>query len=565
LIKLRLAAVILAWLSTLLVVAWLVLAGREDALERGQRSTAAFAALVEQKVAGAMRAVHLTLASIDDAYDLRHPSRNDPAFQRLMARRLSDLPAVRAIFIIGADGRLIQDTDYPSTPDVSLADRAYFRGYAEERRPYPRPDARPEREEFSKPMAIWPPMESRSGAGWFVPVTLALAGADAFDGVIVAALEAAKVAEHFRSLDLGGDYLVALFHSDSTLIASHPPVASPGTRFPHLQIFQRLPAPRGTFWTDRSLSEGKRAVSYRVVGDLPLVVHVSRGRDDILEVWSRTATGAAVAMALLTAYLWWLIARLTRDRARRERMRERRMQAEKMEALGRFTGGIAHDFANLLSIVSLNAAALREGADPGAREHALGMIERTVQEGMRTIDRLLSFARRKPLDVRPMCLKGWLDAARPLLVQAAGPRVALAIEAPAELPWVLCDGAELDMALVNLVVNARDAMSGSGRIDLRVFVCEHETDLPKTFTGKPAPYVCIAVQDNGPGMTDEVRRRALEPFYTTKGNAGTGLGLSQVYGFVRQLGGHLTLDPAPGGGTVVHLYLPIVKEPPQAP
>jgi signal transduction histidine kinase len=115
------------------------------------------------------------------------------------------------------------------------------------------------------------------------------------------------------------------------------------------------------------------------------------------------------------------------------------------------------------------------------------------------------------------------------------------------------------------VVNARDAMSGSGRIDLRVFVCEHETDLPKTFTGKPAPYVCIAVQDNGPGMTDEVRRRALEPFYTTKGNAGTGLGLSQVYGFVRQLGGHLTLDPAPGGGTVVHLYLPIVKEPPQAP
>jgi hypothetical protein len=92
LLKLRLAAVLLAWLSTLLVVAWLVLAGREDALERGQRSTAAFAALVEQKVSGAMRAVHLTLASIDDAYDLRRPAANDPAFQRMMARRLADLP-----------------------------------------------------------------------------------------------------------------------------------------------------------------------------------------------------------------------------------------------------------------------------------------------------------------------------------------------------------------------------------------------------------------------------------------------------------------------------------------
>jgi two-component system NtrC family sensor kinase len=114
------------------------------------------------------------------------------------------------------------------------------------------------------------------------------------------------------------------------------------------------------------------------------------------------------------------------------------------------------------------------------------------------------------------------------------------------------------MAVVNLVINARDAMAGAGRIGIRCFVCEDEGELPRPVKAKPETFVCIAVQDNGPGMTDEVRRRALEPFYTTKGKAGTGLGLPQVYGFVRQLGGYLTIDPAPGGGTVVHLYLPIV-------
>jgi two-component system NtrC family sensor kinase len=545
-LSLRLAAVILAWLATLSVVAWLVVAGREVALDRGERSTSAFAALVEHKTAGNLESVRLTLAAIGDAYQLQPPpAKHDAKFQRMLTRRLHDLTSTRALFIIGRDGRLVHDTDHPATPEVSLADRPYFRAYLED-------DA--------QPYWIWPPVDCRSGTGWFLPVTQPLGRAAAFEGVVVAAVQADYFARQYRSVSLGDDYLVALFYVDGTLIASHPPAGDVGTRYASLPIFAEHSAQgSGTFWTRRSLVPGERVVSFRAVPELPLVVHVSRGKKDILASWRRTATGAGIAMGLLTLFIVWLIARLARDRARRERLRERRMQAEKLEALGQFTGGIAHDFANMLGIVALNTAVLRESAgDAAARQQALGVIDRTVQGGLKVVDRLLSFARRKPLAVAPMCLSAWLEAARAFLSQAAGPRVTVDIEAPGELPRVLCDSDALDMAVVNLVINARDAMAGAGRIGIRCFVCEDEGELPRPVKAKPETFVCIAVQDIGPGMTDEVRRRALEPFYTTKGKAGTGLGLPQVYGFVRQLGGYLTIDPAPGGGTVVHLYLPIV-------
>jgi signal transduction histidine kinase len=115
--------------------------------------------------------------------------------------------------------------------------------------------------------------------------------------------------------------------------------------------------------------------------------------------------------------------------------------------------------------------------------------------------------------------------------------------------------------VVNLVVNARDAMAGSGRITLRVYACDNDSGAPKAFAGSPARFVCVAVQDDGPGMTERVRRRALEPFYTTKGEAGTGLGLSQVYGFMQQAGGDLTIESEPGRGTTVHLFFRVASQP----
>ena len=203
---------------------------------------------------------------------------------------------------------------------------------------------------------------------------------------------------------------------------------------------------------------------------------------------------------------------------------------------------LAHDFANVLGIIALNTEALRAQGSHPAAEQALETMARAVRNGRDLTDRLLAFARRRPLAVRPVRLDQWLPAARALLVQAAGPRIALEVEAPALLPEVLCDTSQLDTALVNLVINARDAMSGAGRIRVHAYARDS--------------HVCLSVADEGPGMTDEVRRRALEPFYSTKGEAGTGLGLPQVYGFMRQLGGDLSIESAPGRGTRVVLRFP---------
>jgi signal transduction histidine kinase len=548
--KFSLAALLFAWLAALCVVAWLVFEGHAVAVERGERATAAFAAVVEQQTGRTFQAIRLTLGAVGDSHQLSpRPPNNDPEFQQMMVRRLTDIPFVRALFVVGPDGWIIHDTDYPRTPNVSLADRPYFRAHAQD---------------AHHPGTVWPPLQSRSGAGWFLPVTRPLGRFGNFEGVVAAAIQADHFEAQFGSIGLGVGDLVALFHVDGTLVAKHPRGRdNVGRNFSRLPIFSsQLPERSGTFWTDDSLAPGKRVVSYRVVENFPLVVHVSRSKHALLAEWRRTATAAAVGMVALTAFLAWFIARLVRDRARRARERERRAQAEKLEALGQLTAGITHDFGNMLHIVAINVEVLRQRApDAAVVTSALDAVERAVRDGMAMLERLMSFARRRPLALMRVHLDEWLEAARPLLEQAAGPLVTLRTEAKRPLPEVLCDAAQLDAAVVNLVVNARDAMAGSGRVTVRVYACDNDSGAPKALVGSPARFVCVAVQDDGPGMTERVRRRALEPFYTTKGEAGTGLGLSQVYGFMQQVGGDMTIDSEPGRGTTVHLFLRVASEP----
>ena len=528
----RAALLLSAWVAALAVVAWLVFEGRQVALERGERATAAFAALVEQQTVRTLQAVNLTLGAIGDAHQLSpRPAKHDPAFQRMMARRVADIPFVRAIFIVGQDGWVIHDTDYPATPRVSLADRPYIRAF---------------QQDPARGGGVWPPLLSRSGTGWFLPVARPLGRSGRFEGVAVAAVQTDQFREQFRGVGLPTDYMVALFYLDGTLVASFPGrLEDVGNRFAGLPM------------------AGERVVSDRVVQDWDLVVQVSGSKQGMLAEWRRTATAAAVAMLALTLFLAWQIARLGRDRARRERERQRRTQAEKLEALGQFTGGIAHDVGNVLSVMAMSVAVLRQrSSDPAATERALAVMERAVSSGTQMIERLLSFARRRPIEVKRVRLDTWLETARPLLAQGAGPRVTLSIDATPNLPEVLCDAGQLETAVLNLLVNARDAMDGSGRIDLRLFPCDDDSGSARASVDRPARFVCLAVQDSGRGMTEQVRRRAIEPFYTTKGDAGTGLGLSQVYGFMQQLGGNMSIDSAPDRGTTIHLFLPVAPEQP---
>ncbi|HEY0314996.1 MAG TPA: ATP-binding protein [Sphingomonas sp.] len=246
------------------------------------------------------------------------------------------------------------------------------------------------------------------------------------------------------------------------------------------------------------------------------------------------------------------------------------MQAQKMESLGQLTGGIAHDFNNLLTIIvgNLDIAGrrLRSGDIPRV-ERALAEAGEGASRAATLTQRLLAFARRQRLAPRAVDLTGLLADIRPLVERAASEAIAIEIVSERGAWPVEIDVNQLENAILNLAVNARDAMAeGGGMATLLISLGNARIDAAEAGRHDVAPgdYVRLTVADTGTGMTEEVRARAFEPFFTTKAiGRGTGLGLSQVHGFVRQSGGFVTIDTRPGEGTGVHLWLPRTQAVPE--
>jgi len=243
----------------------------------------------------------------------------------------------------------------------------------------------------------------------------------------------------------------------------------------------------------------------------------------------------------------------------RIRTEEQLSHAQRLEAVGQLTGGIAHDFNNLLTVVSANLQILED--DLAGRPEQLETIAialRAVGRGAELTRKLLAFARRQQLSPRACDSKELLEDVGGLLRRALGEAIDLHIVCPADMPHVFVDPGQLDAALVNLAINARDAMPRGGRLHISARVGAIESG-DATGDAKPGQYIVVAVRDTGFGMTPDVLARALEPFFTTKGQGkGSGLGLSMVYGFVTQSGGHLNIESRLGYGTNVELYLPVI-------
>jgi signal transduction histidine kinase/CheY-like chemotaxis protein len=243
------------------------------------------------------------------------------------------------------------------------------------------------------------------------------------------------------------------------------------------------------------------------------------------------------------------------------------MQAQKMESLGQLTGGIAHDFNNLLTIIvgNLDIAARRLRSGDTARvERALAEAGEGANRAATLTQRLLAFARRQRLAPRAVDPVRLLADIRPLVERVVSEAIEIEIVAERGVWTVEIDVNQLENAILNLAVNARDAMAGGGGgggggATLLIGIGNHHVEVAEASRhGVPVgDYVRLTVADTGIGMSEEVRARAFEPFFTTKGiGRGTGLGLSQVHGFVRQSGGFVTIETRPGEGTGVHLWLP---------
>ncbi len=245
---------------------------------------------------------------------------------------------------------------------------------------------------------------------------------------------------------------------------------------------------------------------------------------------------------------------------RREVAEEALRQSQKMEAVGRLTGGIAHDFNNHLTVISSNIELLQRRLPPDSS--ALNRLTEAAMAGVQRAatltHRLLAFSRQQPLEPEPLDVSRLVSNMSDLLRRTLGEHIAIETVLAGGLWQTRVDANQLENVLLNLAVNARDAMPAGGRLTIETA----NTQLDEAYAAAHAEvtagqYVMLAVTDTGTGMTPDVISKVFEPFFTTKPlGQGTGLGLSMVYGFVKQSGGHVAIYSEPGQGSTVKVYLP---------
>jgi len=250
---------------------------------------------------------------------------------------------------------------------------------------------------------------------------------------------------------------------------------------------------------------------------------------------------------------------------RQRRADEQLAHAHRLDAIGQLTGGVVYDFNNLLTVMSGSLQLLDTEVESEGGRELLASAQRSVARGAELTAKLLAFARRQRLLPQELDVPALLHDIGLVLRRTLGDQVQLRLQVAEGLPAAYVDAGQLEAALLNLVLNARDALLGGGEIVLAAD--QEQLEHPRAGTGLAAGgYLRLSVRDNGRGMSSETRARAMEPFFTTKGRErGSGLGLSMVYGFARQSGGGLEIDSRLGSGTEVRLYLPVARPPAVAP
>lgn len=298
------------------------------------------------------------------------------------------------------------------------------------------------------------------------------------------------------------------------------------------------------------LREAHAAIARRE-GRTPAVYRIRRFDGSV--IWCETT--ARVAMDQSTGAPWRIVA-VTRDITERHAFEQHLMQSQKMEALGRLASGIAHDFNNVLTVIAGHAEMLTACLDDGTmeRDHA-EFIRESAHRAATLTRQLLAFGRGSSRDLQPLDLNSSLLEVQPMLSRLIGGEITLSHELEPALLAVRCDPAAIEQILVNLAVNARDAMPAGGTLTFRTEnVDVNEGDCAGLAGGR---YVKLTVADTGVGMNSEIAARAFEPFFTTRDpDAGTGLGLSTVYSIMRRVGGAVTVETSPDAGARFRLLFP---------
>ena len=454
--------------------------------------------------------------------------------------------------MIGVDGFITQDTDR-DTPHRNLADRDYFQVHVNG------PD---------RGMFVGHPLISRSVDTWFIGLSRRVeTPAGGFAGVAAAAVDARYFESFYEDLGIRSGDVITLATRDGVLVARQPraddrvgePIVRDQSENPLTKALARDRG--GTFDTASGIDGRPRIFGYRAIDGRPLVVLVGLSQDRVLASWWQGVAVASAATLAVMAFGIFVVRLAMRHSRREEAARQRLDEAATLEALGRLTGGVAHDFNNLLQALTSTLRLLR--CSPAAAARAQGILAHglaAAERGRLLVAQLLRIAQWR--DVRPQevdvnALIGEMTA---LLRGAASPGARVELNLAEDLHRCRADPARLDAAILDLVVNAREALTpgreGEGVIRIATANCSGPVVLCDTRRLDPGRFIRVSVQDDGAGMPPEVRRHALEPFFSSKGESGPGIGLPQIHAFVRELGGDMQIESEPGAGTRVSLYLP---------
>jgi signal transduction histidine kinase len=468
-------------------------------------------------------------------------------------------PQLQGIWIFGPQGKPLASSRLHPVPQVDIRDRDYFRHHREGR----------------GGLYVSQLLVARITGEPFFDVSVARVEPDGRFGGVLSISLLGEYFERFHS-DLAADepgLAITMLRDDGTIFSRWPRLANAPPRLAaNSPVMSRIRegVTAGTVHGVSSIDGRERLLAFRKVGDYPIYLGTGMDTMEIRKRWL-DEMGWLAAFGLPPLLGLYLVARLALRRSRealesagqlqreteaRQRVEEALVQSQKLEALGRLTGGVAHDFNNALMVISNNLVLLKM-KHPQAAGSIADSMSRAVSSATKLTRQLLAFSRRQALVPERIVLQERLPLLKDLLVPVLGSQTRLLVTVDSATDPIRVDPAEFELAMLNLAINSRDALSQDGRFEL---IADNAPEpLPPLLAGR---MVRVRARDNGSGIPPELLTKVFEPFFTTKPvGQGTGLGLSQVYGLCQRAGGTATVESEAGRGTTVTLYFPAFQGP----
>jgi two-component system NtrC family sensor kinase len=517
-----------------------------------------------------LQTVERTFAEIDEV--LRGMSDDDIVMKEvplhLRLKRIVDaLPQLQGIAIMNRDGHpLVSSSMMPVPKGLDFFDRDYFKSLKSSN-------------DGTYIGEIHKPRMGSLSPYFFAMSQRRPSDDGQFSGVVTIALLPSYFESFYARMASSAGSYFAMVRGDGNFLARFPPPKDRTAKLDqrsqlHVGIARGLD--RSIYTVNAQLDGIARRIGYRKLAGFPIYVLAGVETSAITAEWLSYMTGHLIFGLPATAFLFAGLAlalrrtqRLYDEAERREVAEGALRQSQRLEAIGQLTGGVAHDFNNLLMIISGSVARLRAELTDKKYTRMFDMIATATQRGETLTRQLLTYSRQQTLSPQVVDLSQRLPMIRELLTRSLRTDIEIKVDVPDEVCSVRVDPGEFEFAILNLAVNAKDAMPSGGTLSIRAKAVTLKGDA--TEEGLRGDFVAIRVADTGQGIPADVVTRVFEPFFTTKEvGKGTGLGLSQVYGFAKQSGGTATVTSTEGRGTAVTIYLPRSQDaphlaPPQAP